>query len=398
MILLLNGCINSGKSSTARPPVSDNERLCARCSLAPVCLPEETRKALDERRTASRLFPRDDDRRVLHVVGHGTRVGRAGDEIVVRTREGDRSAEPIHELRSVALHGFATVSAQALRLCSDHGVAVHWFGAGGWYNGTFWKDDDAVQRRIRQYEALREPAFRLSLARRLVAARIEGQLRFLLRASRGTDRTAAGLDPVLAGIRASLGRAHRVESPAELLGVEGRAAAHYFQGLPAVLADDLDPRLEPAGRTRRPPRDAFNSLLGFGYALLLREITQAIRSVGLDGAFGFYHRPRSAAPPLALDLMELFRVPCVDMAVVAGVNRRQFSADEDFREAGSQVWLSDEGRRKAIGLFERRLADEWRHPLLGYSLSYRRHIELEVRLLEKEWSGEPGQFAMTRIR
>ena len=31
--------------SPDRPPVTANDRLCARCSLAPVCLPEETRQA-----------------------------------------------------------------------------------------------------------------------------------------------------------------------------------------------------------------------------------------------------------------------------------------------------------------------------------------------------------------
>src|SRR5262249_35456611 len=29
------------RTSLERPPVADNERLCVRCSLAPVCLPEE---------------------------------------------------------------------------------------------------------------------------------------------------------------------------------------------------------------------------------------------------------------------------------------------------------------------------------------------------------------------
>src|SRR5947209_14064243 len=32
------------RQSVERPPVADNERLCARCSLAPVCLPEEVRR------------------------------------------------------------------------------------------------------------------------------------------------------------------------------------------------------------------------------------------------------------------------------------------------------------------------------------------------------------------
>jgi CRISP-associated protein Cas1 len=35
------------RANPARPPITDNERLCIRCSLAPVCLPEEERLARD---------------------------------------------------------------------------------------------------------------------------------------------------------------------------------------------------------------------------------------------------------------------------------------------------------------------------------------------------------------
>jgi CRISPR-associated protein Cas1 len=96
--------------------------------------------------------------------------------------------------------------------------------------------------------------------------------------------------------------------------------------------------------------------------------------------------------------MELFRVPVVDLAVVAAVNRRTFDADADFAVTGSQVWMSDGGRKKLIEVYERRKHEEYRHPALGFSLSYARMMELEARLLEKEWSGEPGLFARFRLR
>ncbi len=120
-------------------------------------------------------------------------------------------------------------------------------------------------------------------------------------------------------------------------------------------------------------------------------------AVGLDPSLGFYHTPRSTAYPLALDVMELFRVPLWDMPLVASVNRRQWNST-DFTEAGGKVWLSESGRRKATDLFEERLNEHWKHPVLGYSLTYARTIELEVRLLEKEWTGSPGMFARLRLR
>jgi CRISPR-associated protein Cas1 len=63
------------RQSSERPPVTHNERLCARCSLAPVCLPEETRFAEQESPHPTRLFPEDDDREIIHVLEPGTCIG-----------------------------------------------------------------------------------------------------------------------------------------------------------------------------------------------------------------------------------------------------------------------------------------------------------------------------------
>jgi CRISPR-associated protein Cas1 len=255
-----------------------------------------------------------------------------------------------------------------------------------------------VQRRIRQFEALRDPGLVFHLARRLVIARASSQLGFLLRASRGKERSTSGIDAAVQGIRNALRAASYAESIDSLRGHEGDAGRNYFAGLPALLREDLDERFRFDGRSRRPPRDRFNALLSFGYALLYRDVLQSIIAVGLEPAFGFFHRPRSAAHPLALDLMELFRVPLWDMPLVASLNRLQWDADSDFTCAGKQVWLSESGRKKAIEVYERRKEDQWKHPVTGYSLSYARLVELEARLLEKEWTGEPGLFARMRLR
>ena len=255
-----------------------------------------------------------------------------------------------------------------------------------------------MQRRLRQFEALHDPGVVFRLARRLVFARASGQLGFLLRASRDKDRAACGIAEAVQGIRNALRAVDHTEGIDSLRGHEGDAARHYFAGLPGLLREDLDERFHFDGRNRRPPQDRLNALLSFGYALLYRDVLQAIITVGLEPAFGFFHRPRSAAHPLALDLMELFRVPLWDMPLIASVNRMQWDADADFTCAGKQVWLSDTGRKKAIEVYERRKEDQWKHPITGYSLSYARLIELETRLLEKEWSGEPGLFARMRLR
>jgi len=386
------------RTSITRPPVTTNDRACLRCSLAPVCLPEEERLAKDPEWQAVCLSPTADERTVVHVLSHGSRVGKSGDEIRISPLEGADTKLPIHETRHLVIHGGAQITSQAIHMCVEHDVAVSWLTGGGRYIGTVAATGSTIQRRIQQYEAMRSPETRLSLAKRLAMAKIEGQLRFLLRATRGHDKRANVVVDAVNRMRACLRGAHACAGAEDLLGFEGQAAASYFASWSELISEGIDERMRFQGRSRRPPRDRVSALLGFAYAMLLKDVTAAAIAVGLEPALGFYHQPRSAAPPLALDMMELFRVPMVDMPIVGSINRNQWDPVLDFEVTVQKIWLSESGRRKLIDVYERRREEQWKHSVVGYSLSYGRMIELEFRLLEKEWQGNGGLFAKFRLR
>ena len=88
--------------------------------------------------------------------------------------------------------------------------------------------------------------------------------------------------------------------------------------------------------------------------------------------WGSIIRRASSAHPLVLDLMELFRLPVWDIPLLGFINRLQWHPDTDFEVTKGHVWLSQEGRKKAIRLFEDRLEETWKHPVINYSLSYGR--------------------------
>lgn len=386
------------RGAVERPPVTPNERLCVRCSLAPVCLPEEARLGADPEFMPVRLLPKHPEGQTVHVLEHGATVGRSGEELRVRTREGTETSLPATEVDQLVLHGFAQITTQALRLCAEREIGVHWMTMGGGTIGSLAPGTAPAQRHLRQFAALTQAEVALGLARRLVLAKVESQLRYLLRATRGEGARVGAIADSVTRLRAALRGAAHAASIEVLLGHEGSAGAAYF----AVLCELVDPDLREDfvldGRSRRPPRDRVNALLSYAYGMLYREVLTAVIAVGLHPGVGFYHQPRSSAHTLALDLMELFRVPVVDMAIIGAINRRTFDPVADFRRAPGQTLLSDTGRRKVIETIERRKADEWKHSVVGYSLSYARLIELEVRLLEKEWMGEGGLFARFRLR
>ncbi|MDY6784758.1 MAG: type I-MYXAN CRISPR-associated endonuclease Cas1 [Cyanobacteriota bacterium] len=385
------------RASLYRPPVAENERLCTRCSLSPACLPEEARLACNPERQPNRLFPKDDERQIVHILEPGTAVGRTGEQLKITRRGQPVEKIPAQQVGQVVLHSFSQISTQALHFCIHQGIGVHWISGGGRYVGSFDSRQGSIQRRIRQYQALTRADVNLSLARKLVACRGRGQRQFLMRGKRGLKGKSVKLERAISQMKALLQQVPKAQSLESLLGTEGSLAALYFGALPCILGKEVPPELRFAGRNRRPPKDRFNTLLSFGYALLLKDVTNAILTVGLEPALGFYHQPRSQAPPLALDLMEIFRVPLVDLPVMASVNRSQWEVAADF-DGAEQVWLSEAGRRKFVGLYEKRKEETWKHPAMGYSLTYRRLLELEVRLLEKEWMGEGGLFARLVLR
>ncbi len=388
------------RETTERPPVTEATGRCSTCALAPVCLPEEERFASDSSRPIARLFPADPEKTVLHIAEHGAKVGRSGDSLVIRSRDKKTvlAKQTAFLTQSLVIHGYPQVTTQALHLCARHGVPVHFLGSGGAYIACLTPGRSAVQRRVRQYRALADDSFSLALARRLAHAKIRSQRRFVLRASRGKDRLNSGLAQHLRELDESARMAIEAADKECLRGYEGRAGRAYFASIPALIGDGVPELMHFERRSRRPPRDRFNALLSFGYALLYQRVINAIVTVGLDPSFGFFHTPRSAAYPLALDLVELFRVFVVDIPVLGSVNRRTWVPDRDFTVVGKQVWLSTVGKKKFIEIFERRLTERWKHPVLDYSLSYARHLELEVRLLEKEWMGAPDLFARVRLR
>ena len=385
--------------STERPPVTENERLCPKCSLAVVCLPEEERLAEASAAAVEppRLFPSNRERHTVHVASAKARIGRSGESLLIETEDG-RQKIAIEQVDSILIHGYGQLTTQALHLCAHRGVAVDWLTFGGRFVAGVSTSPGRVQQRIRQYRALTDDAVRLKLAQRTIHAKVESQLRYLLRASRGDSSCRQAVREPINRMRGALSKVDEVGSADSLRGLEGIAAKEYFAALPRLLSSRVESRLIPNGRSKHPPEDRFNALLSFGYGMLFALVHRTLLGVGLEPALGFFHQPRSSAPPLVLDLVELFRVPLVDMPVVGSVNRNQWSPDDDFTIAGRQVWLSDDGRKKAIGLFEERLNEAYRHPFTGQSMSYARIVELEARLLEKEWTGAPGLYARMRMR
>jgi len=140
-------------------------------------------------------------------------------------------------------------------------------------------------------------------------------------------------------------------------------------------------------RNRRPPKDPINALLSFGYAMLVKECTTALIAEGFDPYWGFYHQPRHGRPGLALDLMEEFRTPVVDSAVITAINTGMVR-EGDFEIAKAGCAMKPTARKAFIKAYEGRLDQLVTHPIFDYRCSWRTVIRLQVKLLARWVRGE----------
>jgi CRISPR-associated protein Cas1 len=404
------------------PPLVDSPK-CVRCSLAPVCLPDETamlarnsgfqpvpvdfQSGEDEPRQAGspcsvrRLMAARDEKRVLFLNTQGYRVGC--NDGVIKVKEKDRVVDEVRvsDVSQVALFGNIQISTQAIQLLCETGVPITFFSMGGWFYGIARGHGlKNVVDRIAQFRHAGDPAACLRFARQFVRGKIHNQrVLFMRNHEQPPERVRLRLGQA----REDLEKAGSLE---ELLGMEGAAAAEYFAEFAGMLRpqeEDEIPGLETNvpeapwarfdfnGRNRRPPTDPVNALLSLAYSLLAKECTVAAYAVGLDPYVGFYHQPRHGRPALALDLMEEFRPLIAESAVLTAINNR-YVTPRDFVTAGRAVNLSPAGRKQFFQCFEQRMSTLITHPVFDYKVSYRRAVELQFRILARVLTGEIPEY------
>jgi CRISPR-associated endonuclease Cas1/CRISPR-associated protein Cas4 len=374
------------------PPPLENSPKCPRCSLAAICLPDELHYLRNQQTPPRPLAVGQSPALPMYVQARGAKVAKSGEVLEVSVDDEKVASARLMDVSQLVLQGGVYLTGPALHELLARGVPVTWLSHGGWFLGhTVGLGHKNVELRTAQYRASFDAQHALRLARDLVAAKIRNQ-RTLLR--RNWKRGEMPPD-LLDAFRHDIDAAERARDAAQLLGIEGGAAARYFRHFAAMLAAP-----ESAGeawafdferRARRPPADPVNALLSFAYALLARAVAVTLTAVGFDAYRGFYHQPRYGRPALALDVMEPFRPLLADSAVLTAINNGELGAS-DFIRAGGAVALSERGRKAFIATFERRMTQEATHPLFGYSAQYRQIVELQCRLLGRHLHGEIERY------
>lgn len=371
------------------PLPAELRHRCFGCSLAPVCLPEETlyeighptpAEAEKPHPSLTRVIPQADDGAVLYLQEPGSHVGKRSEHLVVKKDGRELTRVPIHAVRQVVVFGNVQVSTQALETLVLNEVPVVYMTGYGRFVGAFSPPPAKnVSLREAQYRRFGEPATCLALSKAVVRAKLANQRTLLMRSLRG-DEARGSHEPAARGLYDLLRALDDAASVETVLGLEGMGAAYYFGEFGRFLKQPPGGGFDFTARNRRPPRDPVNALLSFAYAMLAKDCFAAACAVGFDPYKGFFHQNRHGKPSLALDLMEEFRPLIADSVVLNLVNNESLSLSE-FVVWRDACQLTEAGRKRFFAAYEQRKATEVTHPVYGYRMTYSRMLEVQARML-----------------
>jgi CRISPR-associated protein Cas1 len=318
-----------------------------------------------------------------------------GETVCVMIEEEKRLQVPLHHLGTFVLFDHVMLSPALLGRCAKDGRSVVWLDRSGRFKARLEGPVNGnVLLRQAQYRAADNVAQTLAIARATVAGKLRNSRQVLMRGARETDNPAER-DALVQAARLIANQIRKIpqaDNLDTLRGLEGDSARIYFDALPHLMKPSIREAFPFSTRNRRPPRDRFNALISFLYALKLADCRSALETVGLDPQLGFLHAVRPGRPALALDLLEEFRAPLCDRLALTLINRSQIQPkDFDEREGGA-VLLNDSGRKTVIAAYQTRKQETLRHPLLDAEVSIGLLAQLQARLLARFLRGDVPHY------
>jgi CRISPR-associated protein Cas1 len=277
---------------------------------------------------------------------------------IVFRENGERvGTVPIAPLSRVFLRGDVRLSASLLGKLGEHGIGVVVLsGRQGKPSILLARPHNDAARRVRQLQCSLEEAFRLNLARALIARKLQRQIEWFDEVRQTDMQARYELTHAIRLLREHQERISAVSAAGQLRGLEGSAAACYFAGLRAIVPESLHFK----SRNRRPPRDPFNALLSLSYTLIHAELVIALYGAGFDPYVGFYHQLDFGRESLASDLLEPLR-PMADRFALRLVCQQTLRA-ENFTSNESGCLLGKAGRARFYSAYEES-KESLRHPV-----------------------------------
>lgn len=315
----------------------------------------------------------------LYVTEHGAALSIDGGYFVVKSKNGLVQKIPMETLESVALFANVTITSPCTKEILQRGISLSYFSPTGAYFGRLESTRHINVFRLKKQVNLSEnKEFRLEFTKKILKAKINNQIILLKRYLRTNNVDANKQIKEMSNAMKNLYNSENVE---QCMGYEGLASRNYFQVLSMLVPSEF----KFNGRSKRPPKDAFNSLLSLGYTMIMYEIYGELENKGLNPYVGFMHSDRERHPTLASDIMEEWRAVIVDSTVMSLVMGNEISID-NFITSNNEpgIFLDRTAMKIFLNKYDSKLRNGNKYLEYGTSeMSYRKCLWTQVSQLTK---------------
>lgn len=243
----------------------------------------------------------------------------------------------LNELQALNVFGNCQISTQLIKRLGLKGIDLHYYNQNGQYLMSLKTEANSdYDKQIDQFLALSQKKYRLKMARKILRAKIFNQIE-LIKAYNAYELVT---DEEIKQLSSYLSKIEESQNLSQMLGYEGRAAKSYFYYLGLLVPSNF--RFNR--RSKRPPRDPFNSLLSLGYSILHGYCRGALVKYGLNLGIGIIHQNKRHHETLASDLMEEWRAIIVDDVVMRLISRQELTPDM-FKEEAGRVVIDQSGKK-----------------------------------------------------
>lgn len=266
----------------------------------------------------------------LYVTEQGAVIRARGGKIIVNCRDGLERSMPEELVESIVIFGNVQMEMSAQKKCLEKGITTSILSTKGKYFGRLISTSFVNASRLKKqvYFSDQKDAC-IAFARKTLEAKVHNQMVLIRRYAR-TSTTQIDLEGTANQFRRYQNKILEGRSIEEIMGYEGSAARLYFSLLSELVHSDF----KFSGRSKRPPKDAFNAMLSLGYTIVFYELYAELENHGLNPYIGFVHQIKEHHPILVSDMLEEWRAPIVDATVMKLVQGNEihisdFTKDEE---------------------------------------------------------------------
>ena len=315
----------------------------------------------------------------LYITENGSKVAVKGGCFIVECQDGSERLVPKETLESIVIFGNVYLTVPCIKECLERGIAVSMFSTKGKYFGRIESTNHVNAKRLKQQVYLSDQEeMRVQFSKKIILNKIHNQRVFLTRYQRSTGKN---IQENIQAIKIHENKISHCTNIEQIMGYAGNAARQYFAALSKMIKEDF----KFSGRNKRPPRDAFNSMISLGYTILMYEIMGEIENRGITPYIGFMHKDIERHPTLASDLLEEWRAVIVDATVMSMIQGNEISINEFSKdEETGAVIISKKGVNLFIKKLEKKLQSNMNYlEYLEHPVSFRRAIWWQVSKIVK---------------